>query len=53
MDKLWAPWRMDYIASPKENGCIFCNKSKSIEVQKSLVLYKAKNCFVLMNLKHQ
>ena len=50
MDKLWAPWRMDYISTPKEKGCVFCNKSKSKEVQKSLVLYKAKKCFVLMNL---
>ena len=50
MDKLWAPWRMDYISTSKEKGCVFCNKSKSKEVQKSLILYKAKKCFVLMNL---
>ena len=29
MDRLWAPWRMDYIKSSKEEGCIFCKKSDS------------------------
>lgn len=24
MQVLWAPWRMEYISGPKEEGCIFC-----------------------------
>ena len=26
MEKLWAPWRMEYIQQPKKEGCIFCDK---------------------------
>ncbi|HOX45912.1 MAG TPA: HIT domain-containing protein [Myxococcota bacterium] len=24
MNRIWAPWRMEYILAPKEGGCIFC-----------------------------
>ena len=24
MDRLWAPWRMDFIRAPKEEGCFLC-----------------------------
>ena len=50
MKKLWAPWRMDYIRSPKEVGCIFCNKSKSDKDRNNLILFRGTECFVLMNL---
>ncbi len=50
MDRLWAPWRMDYIKSSKENGCIFCKKSKSNCDRENLVLFRGKETFVLMNL---
>ncbi len=41
---------MDYIRSPKEKGCIFCQKSKSDQDRDKLVLLKGVNSFVLMNL---
>ena len=50
MNKLWAPWRMDYIRTPKEKGCVFCNKSDSGKDRKDLLLYKGKESFVIMNL---
>ena len=50
MDKLWAPWRIEYIRSPKEDGCIFCIKSQEINDRNNLVLYRGKEAFVLMNL---
>tara|TARA_B100000315_G_C14561609_1_gene580849 strand:- start:1337 stop:1831 length:495 start_codon:yes stop_codon:yes gene_type:complete len=50
MDKLWAPWRIEYIRSPKEDGCIFCKKSQEINDRNNLVLYRGKEAFVLMNL---
>ena len=50
MNKLWAPWRMDYIRTPKEKGCVFCNKSDSEQDRKDLLLYKGKESFVIMNL---
>ena len=50
MNKLWAPWRMEYIRTPKEDGCVFCIKSESSDIRRNLVLYKGKESFVLMNL---
>lgn len=50
MDKLWAPWRIDYIRAPKEDGCIFCKKSQDSDDRNNLVLYRGKDAFVLMNL---
>ncbi len=50
LDKLWAPWRIDYILNPKQEGCIFCDKSDSTDDRKNLVLFRGKQNFVLMNL---
>ena len=50
MDKLWAPWRIEYIRSPKEDGCIFCIKSQETNDRNNLVLYRGKEAFILMNL---
>ena len=50
MNKLWAPWRIDYIRTPKEKGCIFCIKSHDEDDRENLVLYRGNESFVLMNL---
>ena len=51
-DNLWAPWRMDYIRSPKpvESKCIFCEKSNSTEDDENLIVHRGKNSFILLNL---
>ncbi len=48
--RLWAPWRMDYIRAPKEDGCIFCDKPQKNTDRDNLILYRGKQCFVIMNL---
>lgn len=50
MERLWAPWRMDYIRSPKEEGCIFCTKPDRDDDRSSLILARGKHAYVLMNL---
>ncbi len=49
MERLWAPWRMEYIASPEKEGCIFCNAIKEKEDKKNLVIYRGDKAFVIMN----
>lgn len=55
MERLSAPWRMEYILSnsdnndPQEKGCIFCNFPKLDEDEKRLILERGKYCFVIMN----
>ena len=50
MNKLLAPWRMDYIHTKKDDGCIFCEKSLSSNDQENLILYRGVEVFALMNL---
>ncbi len=48
MNKLWAPWRINYIRGKKEKGCIFCRALKSKE--KNYVVLENRNAFVMLNL---
>ena len=36
MDRLWAPWRIEYIRSIKEDGCIFCDKPENTDDREML-----------------
>jgi len=48
--KLWAPWRMEYILSEKEDkGCIFCIKKSKEKDKDLLILKRGKFSFVMMN----
>ena len=52
MEKLWAPWRIDYIRTKKETDgvCIFCIKAEENNDRENLVLYRGELAFILMNL---
>jgi ATP adenylyltransferase len=55
MDKLWSPWRSNYIESFRtkkdSDDCVLCEAVKSnIESDESLVVFFGKNCYVVMNL---
>ena len=49
MEKLWAPWRMDYILQEKPQGCIFCDKPGQDQDRENLILFRGSFCFVIMN----
>ncbi len=49
MDKLWAPWRMEYILGPKPEECVFCLPSSREEDRERLVLFRGQHNFVIMN----
>ena len=49
MDVLWAPWRLEYILSPKPDECIFCLPDHTNEDEERLVLFRAEHCFVVLN----
>lgn len=46
MKTMWAPWRMEYILSDKDKGCIFCT---ALSEKDDLTLYKGKVTMVVMN----
>lgn len=52
MDRMWRPWRIRYIEAmgeKKDNECIFCSKPTG-EDRESLILYRGRRCFVMLNL---
>jgi len=49
LKKLWAPWRIDYILGPKEEGCFFCKYLADNKDEEHLILYRGKKAFVIMN----
>ncbi len=49
MDRLWAPWRLEYIQAPNDECCIFCLGENPAEDQMRLVVARGKHCYVIMN----
>jgi ATP adenylyltransferase len=52
MERLWAPWRMEYIGSSREGkdaGCLFCEKPKEGDDEKALILARTELSFAMLN----
>ena len=49
MQKIFAPWRIEYIKMEKMEECIFCELPLMNEDEKSLILYRGEYAFVIMN----
>jgi ATP adenylyltransferase len=48
MEKLWAPWRIEYIRSTKK-GCFFCSALKAQDPARVFVLERSDRAFTIMN----
>jgi len=50
MDRLYAPWRFEYVTEEKIEGCVFCHIHENTDKDEKLgVLFRDKNCYVVMN----
>ncbi len=50
MERLWTPWRMEYILGDKEHGdCIFCAALARTDDRETLIVYRGQACFVILN----
>jgi ATP adenylyltransferase len=49
MKRLWTPWRMKYIRSRKQKGCVFCKALKAEDGPDNLIVYRGKTSFVTLN----
>jgi ATP adenylyltransferase len=52
VDRLWSPWRMEYIQAAKEGedeGCIFCELPALGDDTAAYVLFRGETGFVLLN----
>jgi len=51
MERLWSPWRLNYVtgaASDNTPSCIFCNTSEP--GRDDLIVYRGGACYVILNL---
>lgn len=51
-ERLWAPWRLEYIKAAKDGGggeCIFCTKPALGNDEEALIPYRGERCFVILN----
>ncbi len=49
MERIWAPWRVQYITAGNPGGCIFCDKPNSDAEEGEFILYKGDKAFILLN----
>jgi ATP adenylyltransferase len=47
--RLWAPWRLEYIKGPKSDECIFCVKPDAGDDGASYIVTRGERCFVMLN----
>lgn len=53
MERIWAPWRLEYVAAgcdKKSDGCLFCNKFSSKDDQRNFVVKRSENAFIMLNI---
>jgi ATP adenylyltransferase len=50
MERIWAPWRIDYVVGKeKEAGCIFCSKPAADQDDDNLIVHRSQGAFTMMN----
>jgi ATP adenylyltransferase len=47
-ERLWAPWRLEYITGEKSDECIFCARP-ALEDEAALIVRRGERCFVMLN----
>lgn len=48
-ERLWAPWRMGWIAGEKEPGCFLCRMVGEDKDAENYLLERGEHCFVCLN----
>ncbi len=49
MERIWAPWRIEYILTDKSDGCILCEKPKEDKDTQNYILYRGVKNFIMLN----
>ena len=49
MERIWAPWRMQYIQIEKPEGCILCEKPEQNKDALNYILYRGDKNFIILN----
>ena len=49
MERIWAPWRMQFIRMKKPKGCFLCDNPKKGDDARNYILYRGSENFVILN----
>lgn len=49
MERLWTPWRLEYILASKEDGCVFCDKVAVGRDEVEHVLVRGQVAYLALN----
>lgn len=49
-NRLWAPWRLEYIKQPSSNKCFICEKSASDKDKQNYIINRGQHCFSFLNI---
>ena len=50
MKRLWAPWRMGYVAEPRlPGGCVLCQAPSAGDDRARLVLLRGTHSYLILN----
>jgi ATP adenylyltransferase len=47
--RLWAPWRLEYIKGPKAEECIFCVQPEGDDDESAHIVHRGERCFAILN----
>ena len=48
-ERLWAPWRLEYIKGPKGEECIFCAGPAAEQDPEKYIVQRGEHCFTMLN----
>jgi ATP adenylyltransferase len=48
-ERLWAPWRLEYITAPKPDECIFCRKPSEEDDAAAHIVHRGEQVFSMLN----
>ena len=49
MERIWAPWRIEYILMEKPEGCILCDKPGEDRDEPNYILHRGNKNFIILN----
>ena len=49
MKLMYAPWRIDYIRQPKEDGCFLCAAIEGSSDREHLLVHRGARCVIVLN----
>jgi ATP adenylyltransferase len=50
VERLWTPWRMQYVGGAQRAGCVFCDALAAGDDVGRLILRRAERAFIILNL---